>query len=91
MGQFEQHLLEVNGETGRPYWLWRLDGVDFEITDLDLAQRAISLSGREVVMGALDRGHHQGIVRVRPELDKEAERTLGSLGIGESPTVPTLR
>jgi hypothetical protein len=57
----------------------------FEMPDLDSAHRVISQSGREVVMGALDLSHHQGIIRVKPKLDERAKKILGTLGIGEEP------
>ena len=85
MGQFNERLFEAGGETGHPYRLWKRDGVDFEMPDLDLAQRTISQSGREVVMGALDRVGHVGVIRVKPELDEEVKQNLGALGIGEEP------
>lgn len=85
MGQFDERLFEPGGENGYPYRLWKRGGMGFEMPDLDSAHRIISQSGREVVMGALDLSHHQGIIRVKPKLDERAKKILGTLGIGEEP------
>lgn len=85
MGQFNERLFEIGGGTGYPHRLGRCDGTFFEMTDLDLAYGAISQSGLEVIMGALDRSRHQGIIRVNPELDEGARQQLRVLGIGELP------
>lgn len=93
MDQFRDHLFEADGDSGYPYRLWRQDGENFDMADLNLARDTITKLGGEVVMGALDSwgDHHDGVVRVRPELGEEAKQQLGAVGIGETHITPVLQ
>ncbi len=86
MGEYHHQLFEENGNSGRSYKLTRRDGTDFTMLDLDTAYDLLQGSGYDVVMGAVNTSHehHNGVIKIKPELTPQGREELDARGIGSA-------